>query len=416
MDPNKRESKIDDTHDPARKSWVKSANRPDSDFPIQNLPLGIFRTTRDRRPRAGVAIGDFILDARPWLEAETLNGYMAMQRSGRRALRRAFGKALESGAPKRELIPQSECEMLLPASIGDYTDFYASIDHAMNVGGMFRPGNPLLPNYKHVPVAYHGRSSSIVISGAAIRRPSGQLGEGQFGPSRSLDYELELGAFIGPGNHMGEPVPIASAEDHIVGVCLVNDWSARDIQRWEYQPLGPFLAKNFATSISPWLVTLEALEPYRCAPPVHDVPVLPYLEAAEAGAFDITLEVHMRAAEMPESVLISRSSFKEMYWTLAQMLAHHASNGCPLRPGDLIASGTVSGPGKENRGCLLEQTLNGTEPLYLSGAGKRIFLEDGDEVICSGFCARQGFARIGLGRCSGAIVPAAGFQQKTVLD
>jgi fumarylacetoacetase len=394
---------IDDTHDPALKSWVESANRPDSDFPIQNLPLGIFQTAHNPRPHAGVAIGDFVLDARPWLEGETLNGYMAMPRSGRRALRRVFSKALEKGAPKRELIPQSECEMLLPAAIGDYTDFYASIEHATNVGRMFRPGDPLLPNYKHVPIAYHGRSSSIVISGTPVRRPIGQLGERQFGPSHSLDYELELGAFIGPGNRMGEPIPIAEAEDHIAGVCLLNDWSARDIQRWEYQPLGPFLAKNFATSISPWLITLEALEPYRVSPPAHDVPVLPYLEVPAASAFDITLEVRLRAAGAPEPAFLSRSFFGEMYWTLAQMVAHHTSNGCPLRPGDLIASGTVSGPRKENRGCLLEQTWNGTDPLYLSGIGKRIFLEDGDEVILTGYCEREGFVRIGFGACRGSI-------------
>ncbi len=396
---------IDKTHDPALKSWVESANRRDCDFPIQNLPLGVFRTRSDTRPRVGVAIGDFILDIHAWLPGETLNFYMSLPQEQRRDLRRELSNTLREGASKRDLVPQADCEMLLPAQIGDYTDFYASIDHATNVGKMFRPDNPLLPNYKHVPIAYHGRASSVVVSGTAVRRPVGQLGEGRFGPAHELDYELEVGAFLGPGNAMGEPIPISEAEQHIIGVCLLNDWSARDIQRWEYQPLGPFLAKNFATSISPWIVTLEALEPFRIAAREHDVATLAYLSAPEPGGFDITLEVWLRPAGA-QPVQISRGSFKHMYWTLAQMVAHHTCNGCPLRPGDLIASGTVSGPEKSNRGCLLELTWKGSDPLTLPGDVRRLFLEDGDEVILKGYCTTEGFARIGLGTCRGVISPA----------
>jgi fumarylacetoacetase len=397
---------IDETHAPELKSWVESANRPGCDFPIQNLPLGVFRTQSDSRPRPGVAIGDAILDLRPWLDGENLNGYMALPAGQRRDLRHEWSKALAKGSPTRDLIPQSQCEMLLPAQIGDYTDFYASIHHATNVGRMFRPDNPLLANYKHVPIAYHGRASSIVVSGMPVRRPLGQLGEGRFGATQELDYELELGAFLGPGNALGEPIPIAQAEQHIVGVCLLNDWSARDIQRWEYQPLGPFLAKNFATSISPWLVTLEALEPFRVPAMPHDIPVLPYLDRAGPAAFDITLEVWLRTASLSDPFLVSRGSFKHMYWSLAQMVTHHASNGCPLRAGDLIGSGTVSGPEKENRGCLLERTWKGSEPLHLSSGESRLFLQDGDEVILKGYCEREGIERIGLGVCRGAVLPA----------
>lgn len=397
---------IDETHNPQLKSWVESANRPGCDFPIQNLPLGVFRTQKDVHPRIGIGIGDAILDLRPWLPGETLNTYMSLPAGQRRDLRRELSKALAHGSPTRDVVPQSQCEMLLPAHIGDYTDFYASIHHATNIGRMFRPDNPLLPNYKHVPIAYHGRVSSMVVSGTPVRRPLGQLGEGRFGPSEELDYELELGAFLGPGNALGEPIPIALAEQHITGVCLVNDWSARDIQRWEYQPLGPFLAKNFATSISPWLVTLEALEPFRAPAMDHDVPVLPYLQMANPGAFDVTLEVWLRTPGLPVPFRVSRGSFQQMYWTLAQMVAHHASNGCPLRPGDLIAGGTVSGPDKENRGCLLEQTWKGAEPLNLPNGESRLFLQDGDEVILTGHCEREGFARIGLGVCRGAVISA----------
>jgi len=268
-----------------------------------------------------------------------------------------------------------------------------------------------LPNYKHVPIAYHGRSSSIVVSGTEVRRPLGQLGEGRFGASKELDYEVELGAFIGPGNVMGEPIPIHRAEQHIAGVCLLNDWSARDIQRWEYQPLGPFLGKNFATSISPWMVTVEALEPFRVSPAEHDPSPPPYLQTVGPASFDITLEVWLRSSSMAQPMLVSQGSFKDMYWTLAQMVAHHTSNGCPLRPGDLIGSGTVSGPQKRNRGCLLEQTWRGAEPLLLPNGETRLFLEDGDEVVLRGDCVRNGFARIGLGACGGRVLPAISYNQ-----
>lgn len=397
---------IDETHDPKLRSWVESANRAGCDFPIQNLPLGVYRVGREAQPRLGVAIGDFILDLGPWLSGEILNGYMSLSRTERHDLRRELSGALASGSPVRELVPQSSSEMLLPATIGDYTDFYASIHHATNVGSMFRPDNPLPPNYRHMPIAYHGRSSSIVASGTPVRRPLGQTGEGCFGPTASLDYEIELGAFAGPGNRMGEPVPIAEAEEHLAGVCLVNDWSARDIQRWEYQPLGPFLAKNFATSISPWVVTLEALQPFRVSPPERDVPTLPYLQLSGESAFDITMEVWLRSQSMAQGVRISRASFGQMYWTLAQMIAHHTSNGCPLRAGDLIASGTISGPEKINRGCLLELTRKGEEPLRLPGGEVRRFLIDGDEVTLTAYCEREGFNRIGMGVCWGTVAPA----------
>ncbi len=257
-----------------------------------------------------------------------------------------------------------------------------------------------------MPIAYHGRSSSVVVSGTPVRRPEGQLGEGRFGPTRELDYEVELGAFLGPGNPLGQPIPVDEAAHHVAGVCLVNDWSARDIQRWEYQPLGPFLAKNFATSVSPWVVTAEALAPFRTGATAHDVPVLPYLQEPGPGGFDITVEAWLRTSKMAEPVRLSRASFKAMYWTLGQMVAHHTSNGCPVRPGDLIASGTVSGPEKENRGCLLERTWKGTEPIPLPNGEQRTFLEDGDEVTLTGYCEREGFVRIGLGACRGVILPA----------
>jgi fumarylacetoacetase len=309
----------------------------------------------------------------------------------------------------------SEAELLLPCAIGDYTDFYASIHHASNVGSLFRPDNPLLPNYKWVPIAYHGRASSIVASGSPIQRPWGQIaanpsGPPEFAPTARLDYELELGAFIGPGNRRGEPIPIAKAEDHVFGVCLLNDWSARDIQSWEYQPLGPFLSKNFATTVSPWVVTLEALEPFRRASlprPESDPQPLPYLRETRPGAFAITLEVWLRSPRMAHPVLVSRSDFSSLYWTLAQMVAHHSSGGCPLRAGDLIGSGTVSGPEKLNRGCLLEITRRGAEPLHLPGGELRSFLEDGDEVILRGFCHAPSYRRIGLGECIGTVGPAA---------
>jgi fumarylacetoacetase len=397
---------MDETHDPDLVSWVESANEPGCEFPIQNLPLAVFRPKRENSPRVGVAIGDRILDLRPWLDGEDLNQYFRLNASQRRDLRREWSVVLRKGSKTRELLAQSECQMCLPARIGDYTDFYASIHHATNVGEMFRPDQPLLPNYKHVPVAYHGRSSSIVVSGTPIVRPKGQLGEGRFGPTQELDYEIELGAFLGPRTNLSQTIPVAEAENHLAGVCLLNDWSARDIQCWEYQPLGPFLAKNFATSISPWIVTTEALEPFRADPPPHDSPPLPYLHSSRTGAFDITVEAWLRSSWRNEPVQLSRSSFKHMYWTLAQMVTHHTSNGCPIREGDLIASGTISGPDRSNRGCLLELTWRGKEPLRLPTGEQRCFLEDGDEVILRAYCEREQFRRIGFGECRGIVQPA----------
>src|SRR5579884_963448 len=362
----------DDANDPALRSWVESANDPASDFPIQNLPFGVFRRGTERA-RAGVAIGDQILDlaASGLYDAETLNGLMARGRDMARAIRRSVSAMLRSDAPRAPhlLVPMRDVEMLVPAAIGDYTDFYASIQHATNVGSMFRPDNPLLPNYKWVPIGYHGRASSIVASGTPVRRPHGQTRDGDapptFGPSRRLDYELEVGVFIGAGNSLGTPIPIGEAASHIFGLCLVNDWSARDVQTWEYQPLGPFLAKSFATSISPWIVTLDALEPSRVpafARANADPAPLPYLSDdadAKRGGLAITLEVHLCSAAMRERGMppmrVSRGRFSEMYWTIAQLVTHHASNGCNLASGDLLASGTVSGADVESRGSLLER-------------------------------------------------------------
>jgi fumarylacetoacetase len=406
----------DHTHDPSLRSWVESANDPATDFPIQNLPYGTFRPRGEARARVGIAIGDQVLDCTAAIEISSIHAVMAMTRAERVRLRHLVSRFLTERSPgaERFLTPMSAVELVLPCEIGDYTDFYASVHHATNVGRMFRPDSPLFPNYKWMPIAYHGRASSVVVSGTPIRRPSGQIVENRagppvFAPSRRLDYEIELGAFLGPGNAPSEPIPAAQAEEHIVGVCLLNDWSARDIQTWEYQPLGPFLAKNFGTSISPWVVTLEALEPFRCPSPPRpagDPEPLAHLRTPGDSAFRITMEVWLRSARMAEPMLVSRGDFSTMYWTLAQMVAHHASNGCPLRAGDLIGSGTVSGPEKQNRGCLLEMTWRGTEPLELPTGETRRFLEDGDEVILRGWCEAQGFRRIGLGECRGVIAPA----------
>lgn len=406
----------DATHDPALRSWAESAGSPGTDFPIQNLPYATFRRAGEEQPRLGIAIGEMLLDAGEALQFPPLPTIMSMPRSQRSALRSRASEFLSRYTPgaERFLIPSASAELLLPCPILDYTDFYASLDHATNVGRLFRPENPLLPNYKWLPVAYHGRASSIVISGTAIRRPSGQIvstpgGPPSYSPCRFLDYEVELGAFLGPGNVLGEPIPIGRAEEHLFGVCLLNDWSARDIQTWEGQPLGPFLSKNFATSISPWIVTLDALEPFRCAGPPRspgDPPALPHLGPAADGAFRIALEVWLRAPAMSQPVRISHGDFSTLYWTLAQMIAHHTSNGCNLRAGDLIGSGTVSGPNKENRGCLLEITARGVEPITLSTGEVRRFLEDGDEVILRGYCEAPGFRRIGLGECRGVVLPA----------
>ena len=433
---------MNQTHDATLRSWVASANSPATDFPIQNLPFGIF-SRKGETPRVGVAIGDQIVDVAECEKANvwgadgrdvarlcadsTINRVAESSRDALSAFRARLSELLtgepdESGIkplPDRALIPMAEAEMHLPARIGDYTDFYASIYHATNVGKLFRPDNPLLPNYKYVPIAYHGRASSIVLSGTPVRRPKGQsLPSGAsiptFGPSELLDYEAEVGFFVGKGNSLGEPVPIEEAADHIFGVCLVNDWSARDIQSWEYQPLGPFLSKNFATTISPWVVTMEALEPYRVPaffrPPTDPLP-LPYLRSEQEkdeGGIDLTIEVYLRSILMREGHmrphLVSRASLGDMYWTPAQMLAHHASNGCNLQPGDLFASGTVSGPEPASQGCLLELTRRGADPITLPTGEERKFLHDGDEVIMRGVLEREGAARIGMGECAGRIV------------
>lgn len=405
---------MDSTHDPNLTSWIESANDPENDFPIQNLPYASFRKRGEERVRAGVRIGDMVLDAGDVLGIPSIAAVMKMSRRERTGLRARISELLatHSSSAARAILPLDDIELLLPCDIPDYTDFFASLHHAANVGRLFRPDKPLAPNYKWIPIAYHGRASSIVVSGTPVRRPNGQIPANSaptYAPSRMLDYELEVGAFVGPGNPMGEPIPISSAEDHLFGVCLLNDWSARDIQSWEYQPLGPFLGKSFSTSISPWIVTLDALEPFRVPAaerPAGDPAPLGYLRTSGRGAFRITLEVWLRTAKMPQPVCISQSDCASLYWTFGQMIAHHTSNGCPLRPGDLIGSGTVSGPEKLNEGCLLEITRRGAEPLQIPNGESRAFLEDGDEVILKGWCAASGFRRIGLGECRGLILPA----------
>jgi fumarylacetoacetase len=434
---------IDATHDPSLHSWVESANQNDTDFPIQNLPFGVFRLRGSAEPsRIGVAIGDQILDLTRCCEAgflqelpeklqeacaaPNLNPLMAMGSDAMSALRRSLSELLrydeQTPPPEREiLMPMSEAELLLPATIGDYTDFYASIFHATNVGKLFRPDNPLLPNYKYVPIAYHGRASSIVQSGTSIKRPQGQKKKPEesapsFGASQLLDYELEVGFFVGVGNELGQPIAIDRAEEHIFGLCLVNDWSARDIQAWEYQPLGPFLSKSFATTVSPWVVTLEALAPFRCPAfqrAEGDPLPLPYLSSsldASLGGIDLKVEVLLRSAQMRDEgrapFQLSHASFKQMYWTLAQMLTHHTSNGCNLRTGDLLASGTVSGAEAGSQGCLLEITQRGSKPIELPTGEVRSFLCDGDEVILRGYCEKEGYAKVGLGECRSIVLPA----------
>jgi fumarylacetoacetase len=417
---------LDETHNPALKSWVESANDLTTDFPIQNLPFGVFRrAASEETARIGVAIGDQIFDlaAADLIRADALNELMTLGNSAATELRREVSRRLRTDAEPLPalLVPMREAEMFLPAHIGDYTDFYASISHATNVGSMFRPDNPLLPNYKWLPIGYHGRASSVVVSGAPIRRPHGQTRDGaegapSFGPTKRLDYELEIGAFVAEGNALGEMVTIDHAEEHLFGLCLVNDWSARDVQTWEYQPLGPFLAKSFATTISPWVVTRDALAPFRIpafARAAGDPAPLPHLSSESdkvRGGFDITLEVRLSSVAMRErgveAMVVSRGKFAHMYWTIAQMLTHHASNGCNLRPGDLIASGTISGPEKESRGCLLERTWRGTEPLSLPTGETRAFLQDGDEVTMSGYCVAEGARRIGFGSCVGRVQSA----------
>lgn len=432
------------THDPAAKSWVSSANRPGCDFPIQNLPFAVFRHRNSEEAfRGGIAIGDHVLDlwdlyrsgllkglAYEAAEAGAqphLNDLMALGPEAWQALRHAVFQLLHSSASATVqqqvdlcLEAQSEVVYALPAQIGDYTDFYTSIYHATNIGKLFRPDNPLLPNYTWVPIGYHGRSSSIQISGHAFKRPSGQVlppgaSEPVFSACKRLDWEVELGVFIGTGNALGQAIPLVEAESHVFGVCLLNDWSARDIQAWEYQPLGPFLAKNFASTLSPWIVTMEALAPYRTAleRPDGKASDLAYLHSEhnrEHGAFDIHISMGLRTAAMRDAGQaaheVSRSNYRHAYWTLAQMVTHHTVNGCNLQAGDLLGTGTLSGPEPQSAGALIELTQGGKVPLTLPNGDTRTFLQDGDEAVMRAWCERAGAARIGFGECRATVLPA----------
>jgi fumarylacetoacetase len=408
--------------------WIASANVASCGFPIQNLPFGRFgRAGSTEAWRIGTAIGDQVLDLRAagLIETDDMNVLMAAVPSERRALRARISAGLREGSDRRAawasaLLPQAQAEYTLPCRIGDYTDFYTGIYHATAVGKLFRPDQPLMPNYRWVPIGYHGRASSIVVSGEGFRRPRGQTKAADaavpdFGPSKRMDYELELGFFVGTGNALGEPIPIDEGEDHLFGVCLLNDWSARDLQAWEYQPLGPFLAKNFATTISPWIVTVEALVPFRAKfeRPAEDPQPLPYLDGQrnrERGGLDIVLEVWLQTCRMREAgagpVRLTRGSTAQAaYWTAAQLIAHHTVNGCNLQPGDLLGSGTLSGPLPDQAGSLLELTQGGKVPLTLPNGEKRTFLEDGDTLILRGYCEAEGIARIGFGEASGTVLP-----------
>jgi fumarylacetoacetase len=435
-------AQLNETHDPSLKSWVQSGNDEASDFPIQNLPFGVFHLIDGRAHEAcgGVAIGDQILDltaacksglfsgvAASAAQAAALgqmNTFMALGRPAWTALRLAISQLLREDATKRDkaracLVPMKKVQMIVPARIGNYTDFFASVYHAMNVGKLFRPDAPLLPNYKHIPIGYHGRASSVRASGHTVKRPNGQLMPAGatapvVGPSQRLDYELEMGVWIGPGNVLGEPIAIEDAEDHIFGLCLLNDWSARDVQGWEYQPLGPFLAKSFLTSISPWIVTLEALAPYRTpfAPrPDSDPHPLPYLMndyQAKGGGFDIALEAFIETEAMQiaktQPHQLSHASLKHLYWTAGQMVTHHSMGGCNLESGDLLGTGTTSGPDTDSLGCLLEITEGGKKPIALPTGESRTFLQNGDRLTMKAYCKKEGTRRIGFGECSGAVV------------
>ena len=425
------------TPSPTLRSFIPPS--PDSHFPIQNLPYGVFRS-RGGEARVGVAIGEMVLDL-TILESEgffngpslagkrvfnpapggvnqpSLNAFMALGRAAWREARAIISRLLSADEPTlrdnfalrdRGLIPQSEVEMLLPVEIGDYTDFYSSREHATNVGAMLRgPENTLLPNWLHLPIAYHGRASSVVISGTDVRRPSGQAKAADapaptFGPTRALDFELEVGFVVGPGNGLGQAIPIEAAPQHIFGMVLVNDWSARDIQTWEYQPLGPFLAKNFATSISPWVVTLDALEPFRCPGPAQDPAPLPYLQASGDWAFDIQLEAHLQTAGMPAPHRLCATNHRYLYWNMCQQLAHHTVNGCNLRPGDLLASGTISGPTPDSAGSLLELARRGAKPIQLPSGEERSWLQDEDRLTITGWCQGDGY-RVGFGEVMGRV-------------
>ena len=403
---------------------------PENHFPIQNLPYGVFRPPHDPAPRIGVAIGDHILDLAELerqglltdfgaehrvFDREQLNAFLQLSRPAWTQVRsrltdllRADSRELRDNEPLRQqvLLPMDQCEMLLPLAVPDYTDFYSSRDHATNVGTMLRGAdNALQENWLHLPVAYHGRASSLVVSGTDIQRPTGQLGAGQFGPSRAIDFELEMGFFVGTESILGQPIPIDRAADHIFGMVLVNDWSARDIQKWEYVPLGPFLAKSFATSISPWVVTTDALKEFRRPLPAQDPEVLPYLRWDADHSYDIELGVYLTPESTNTAVEITRSNFQHLYWSIHQQLAHHTVAGCNVRPGDLLASGTISGPEKESRGSMLELSWRGAEPLELPGGEQRIFLSDGDRVTMTAWCEGDGY-RVGFGDVTGKLLPA----------
>ncbi len=432
-------SDLNETHDAALRSWVASANAEGTDFPIQNLPFGVFRRRGTQEAfRIGVAIGDQILDMKAAVKAgvflsaaaeattgDSLNAFMALGQPAWSALRLDLSRALRVGAAAQEklkacLLAQADAEYAVPARIGDYTDFYVGVHHATAIGKLFRPDNPLMPNYKWVPIGYHGRSSSVVVSGTPIRRPVGQTkgdaDKPDFGPSQKLDYELELGFFVGPGNELGEAISIDNAEAHLFGAVLFNDWSARDIQPWEYQPLGPFLSKNFGSTLSPWVVTMEALAPFRApfARPASDPQPLPYLESPSnraTGALDIHLEAWLQTTAMrvahAKPVRLSTGNVREAaYWTPSQLVTHHSVGGCNLRPGDLFGSGTLSGPGPGQSGSLVEMTQGGAKPIVLPNGETRTFLADGDALTLRGWCERPGAKRIGFGECIGVIAPA----------
>lgn len=418
---------LDATHDPKRRSWVESANAANAEFPIQNLPFGRYRRAGSQDSwRIGVAIGDQVLDLRATglIATDDMNALMAATPAERQALRAQISDGLAAGSTQQAawqgaLLAQAQAEYTVPCKVGDYTDFYTGIHHATTIGKLFRPDQPLMPNYKWVPIGYHGRASSIVVSGQSFKRPQGQTkapdaAEPSFGPAKRLDYELELGFYVGQGNAMGEPVGIDDAEAHLFGVGLFNDWSARDLQAWEYQPLGPFLAKNFASTVSPWIVTLEALAPFR-APftrPEGDPQPMPYLDGAanrSNGQLDITLEVYlqtaqMRAAGQAATRLTHGKVTDAAYWTAAQLVAHHTVNGCNLQPGDLLGSGTLSGPTLDAAGSLMELTLGGKQPITLPNGEQRTFLQDGDTLTLRGWCEREGAVRIGFGEASGTVI------------
>ncbi|MBB1297880.1 fumarylacetoacetase [Pseudoalteromonas sp. SR41-7] len=435
-------SLINETHDINLTSWVESANVDNCDFPIQNLPFAEFRRKgSDEAFRGGVAIGDQVIDlaklsklnvltgdaktAADAASEATLNTFMGLGKQYWSALRLALSKALRAGSEHQQalsdtLVAQSDIEYSLPCRIGDYTDFYTSIYHATAVGSLFRPDNPLLPNYKWVPIGYHGRSSSIDVSGQTFHRPKGQTKAPDaevpsFGPCKRLDYELELGIYLGKGNALGDAIAIENAENHVFGFCVFNDWSARDLQAWEYQPLGPFLAKNFASTVSPWIVTTEALAPYRTSwtRDENDPQPMDYLESKanrDQGAFDIQMDVRIQTQKMRSEghnpTRVSTSSFKHSYWTVAQMVTHHTVNGCNFMPGDMLGSGTQSGPTHEEAGSLLELSRGGKEKITLSNGEQRSFLEDGDNVIMRGWCEKEGYARIGFGSVESTVLPA----------